>query len=295
MDISDVVLTSYGYYESKNKPTQLELDTYYSNKYYQDNKGSYHNVYSDEELIYINNKIEQKYFVIESRLKPNGDKRSFLDVGCGEGFAMKYFHREGWDVIGLDFSDDGCRRFNVECLPFLIKGNIYANMTGLLLQHDRFDIIWLDNCLEHVLHPLELLKQCSLLLKVDGILIIEVPNDFSSIQSYLLHHNKVPSPFWIVFPDHISYFNAPGLKNLLTASGFATFLTIGDFPIDHFLMNPDSNYILDSTKGKNCHDARMHVENILHSISVPRAIEYYKALSDLGMGRQIVSFSELTT
>jgi SAM-dependent methyltransferase len=162
------------------------------------------------------------------------------------------------------------------------------------IQKDNYDVVWLDNCLEHVLDRLGLLEQCSLLLKKNGVLVIEVPNDFSAIQKHLLHMNKITIPFWINVPDHISYFNSHGLNKLLSAAGFTNFLTIADFPIDIYLMNPESNYINDSSKGTNCHNARIEIENLLHPISIPKVIEYYEALVDLGMGRRIISFNQLT-
>ena len=64
--------------------------------------------------------------------------------------------------------------------------------------------------------------------------------------------------------------------------------------MDYDLMNPDSNYMMYRSEGKNCHDSQIKIENILHSISVSKVVAYDKALADLRMGRQIVSFKELT-
>jgi hypothetical protein len=65
---------------------------------------------------------------------------------------------------------------------------------------------------------------------------------------------------------------------------------MSDNPIDFNLLNPDSNYVEDSSKGKNCHKSRVTIDNLMHAVSVESAVNYYKSLADLGMGRQIISF-----
>jgi hypothetical protein len=53
MDVPEVVLNSHGYYELKDKPTQLDLERHYSQKYFQESKGFYRQQHSQEEPAYI--------------------------------------------------------------------------------------------------------------------------------------------------------------------------------------------------------------------------------------------------
>ena len=76
--------TRFGYYELSDKPSPEQLNNYYSEKYYQNQGRGYSKKYSEEELIYINNKIEQKYSVIKNKFEEIKNKR-FLDIGSGEG------------------------------------------------------------------------------------------------------------------------------------------------------------------------------------------------------------------
>jgi len=69
---------------------------------------------------------------------------------------------------------------------------------------------------------------------------------------------------------------------------------VDDFPIDYDLMNPDSSYMTDRSKGKSCHDSQIETGNLLHSICVSEVVECYKALADLGTRRQIISFKAFT-
>lgn len=71
--------------------------------------------------------------------------KSMLDIGCGLGYVMKYFHEKGCDVFGVDGS------------PSAIENNI---MKDHVYKHDftsspwiperDYDLIWSAEFLEHV-------------------------------------------------------------------------------------------------------------------------------------------------
>lgn len=285
-----VVKNEFGFYELKQKPTPDELNNYYSLKYYQESKGSYQKQYCDEEVQYLNNKIEQKYSVISTIISFPKPNPRFLDIGCGEGWALNYFKKMGWEICGIDYSNFGCDIHNPNCLPHLKIGDIYETLDRLIEEKQTFEVLWLDNILEHVLAPYDLLMICKKLVCDDGVMVVEVPNDFSPVQMYLYDKQKIPSPFWIANPDHISYFNKQGLETLSNAAGWDCKYVLGDFPIDLNLFNPDTNYILDKSKGKNSHLSRVEIENLIHSISINKANELYRALGEIGLGRQIIGF-----
>ncbi|HBV96587.1 MAG: hypothetical protein JL50_16600 [Peptococcaceae bacterium BICA1-7] len=284
-----VKVNKYGFYELKNKPTPEELKKYYSEKYYQEAEGSYQINYAEDEIIYIKNKIEQRYAIINELLPGEIVKRRFLDIGCGEGWALKYFSERCWDVTGLDYSEYGCRAQNPDMLQYMIIGDINECLDKLTGQ-ENFNIIWLDNVLEHVLSPLDLLIKCKKLVNKDGVLVIDVPNDFSPIQQHLLDNGYITKSFWVAVPDHISYFNSEGLISICDESGWTCSYVMGDFPIDIFLLNENTNYVEDKSKGKNCHKARVSIENLLHSISPSKTNELYRVLAQLGLGRGITAF-----
>ena len=155
---------------------------------------------------------------------------------------------------------------------------------------EKYDLILLDNVLEHVLNPLETLTKLVSLLSAKGTLIIEVPNDFSVVQRYLLDKKKIPDPFWVVSPDHVSYFNAQGLKSLCEQAGLAQAMLISDYPIDFALFNGDTNYAVDKSVGKSVHKARVEIETLIHTLSPDASIDLYKAFAELGLGRDLIGF-----
>lgn len=281
----------YGFYEVAAKPSEEELKAYYADKYYQDTKGTYQKFYDANELKYISNKITQKLFVLEKYfIRSSSQPLSILDIGCGEGWVLEYFKKKGWQVTGLDFSEFGCQSFNPGCLENILVGDIYENILRLTTGEKKYTVIWLDNVLEHVIDPLQLLKSCRELIHPEGALVIEVPNDFSNLQLYLKESAAIDRDFWIALPDHLSYFNKDGLINIAEEACWSEVFTMADFPIDFALTNPDTNYVKDPAKGKNCNQTRIRVDNLMHNVSVEKTIAYYRALADLGMGRQIISF-----
>jgi len=288
---SQVVRNKYGYYELAQKPTKEELKKYYSEKYYQEAKGGYQQEYSTDEIAYFKNKTEQKYQVIKKILSSSDHARtSLLDVGSGEGWVLHFFKEKGWQVAGVDFSEFACRKFNPDCAGDVQVGDLYENLQVLAAARKTFDVIWLDNVLEHVLDPLSLLQMCRGLVSDGGVLVVEVPNDFSLIQEYALQKGYVAKEFWVALPDHLSYFNKAGLTALAKEARWKCSKIIGDFPIDFNLINTSANYIADPAKGKACHRARVEIENLLHGVSVEKTIAFYETLANLGLGRQIIGF-----
>lgn len=293
MDI--IKINKFNYYEAVDKPSDKELSEYYSKKYYQENKsGAYSQFYSSEEVLFFKNKIKQKHYVLENlfNLKDEPD-RSLLDIGCGEGWTLQFFKERRWNVVGIDFSNFSCKNHNPQCVDNLLIGDTYKNLESFRSKSSRFDVIWISNVLEHVIEPLNLLNICKDIIKPSGVLIIEVPNDFSSLQKYLIEKNYINREFWISLPDHLNYFNKDGLNALAKAVGWESKFIMSDFPIDFNLLNKDTNYIIDKNKGNACHRSRVEIENFLHSISVEKTVNYYHSLAELGLGRQIIAFFQL--
>ncbi len=279
----------FGFYSVIDKPSIKELEEYYNKKYYQNARGSYELSYSNEEISYFLNKINEKVHVI-SKFKEIKKEISVIDIGCGEGWVLRYFNQLGIKATGLDYSSFGVEKFNSDYLDLVLVGDVYKNIENLLIENKRFDIVWLDNVLEHVLDPLDLLWKCKRIMKNGGILMVEVPNDFSVLQNYLLENGHIDNEYWVAYPDHLSYFNKEGLLALANEAKLKPVFVMGDFPIDINLLNQNTNYNRDKTKGKSCYQSRLRFENLAHSISVEGAVNLYKALMDLGFGRSLTAF-----
>src|SRR5687768_15661980 len=100
---------NFGYYSVVNKPSAKDLEGYYNSKYYQSAQGSYELNYSEEEIKYFFNKIEEKVHVVSKFRRLDGTS-SVIDIGCGEGWVLEYFRRLGIKATGTDYSSYGCSK-----------------------------------------------------------------------------------------------------------------------------------------------------------------------------------------
>ena len=298
MTVPDTLrLNDYGFYEVTRKPTPAELSEYYAQRYYQEGLTTYQATYPPEELEHIEGKLRLKYWVLEQLRNANPAaktariKSAFLDIGCGEGWALAFFEKQGWDVLGIDYSSFSMERFQPALCDRLCTGDLYEQLAKLQADSRQFETLWLDNVLEHVPDPAELLRRCRALTRPGGTLVVEVPNDFSALQNHLLEADHIDRPFWVILPDHLSYFNQSGLRNLAQATGWSIRKTIADQPIDLNLLNPNTNYVMNRANGPAAHRARMEQDTLLLRTAPLAAVAaYYEGMAGVGLGRNIVAF-----
>ena len=285
----DVKLNEYGFYSLKKLPSKEEVENYYKEKYYQKAMGSYEITYTEDELSYFNAKLEQKLLLINLHtLDSNSLDRSFLDIGCGEGFALSFFKKKHFSVLGLDYSSEGVIRQNPDVADNIIFGDLFSSISKLIDASEQFDIVNMDNLLEHVAEPKSLLQMVKRLLKNDGLVIIKVPNDFSFLQEYFYKHGIANDAQWVAPLDHISYFNNSGLIRICSSAGFECIDSLSDSLVELSALNPNTNYFLNKNVGKSCHMAMIAQENIFHGISPNETLNVYRVLGEMGIGRAII-------
>ncbi len=288
VDDSRLKKHSLGFYEVVEKPTQEELNAYYKSKYYQEAIGSYEHNYDKDELKYINLNIKQRAYIVQHLMgKTEG---TLLDVGCGEGFTLKYYADLGWKVWGIDFSKAGVIKQNPDMLSYLEIGDIYEKLNDYQNQKRLYDVVYLTNVLEHVLNPIELLNNLKSIIKREGVLVVTVPNDGSDLQEFCFASSKISDRFWIALPDHISYFSYESLRSIAKHTGYNCVDIIADFPIDLYLLHSGSNYILNRENGKQSHRARIDSEIMLSGRNLQDVIQYYRYMAKVGMGRNLTCF-----
>lgn len=137
---------------------------------------------------------------------------SLLDLGCGEGYFSEYFYQKGIHLNLVDFSSYGLETQNPHLLPFFSKSSIDESIEDQRILGRNFDFINLDNVLEHVIIPIQLIRSVRHCMHFNSILRVEVPNDFSPLQNQLVAQN-LHTESWINIPEHLSYFNVNSLKH----------------------------------------------------------------------------------
>jgi SAM-dependent methyltransferase len=134
-----------------------------------------------------------------------------LDLGCGNGAFLQRVRSMGAGLVeGIDFSE--------QAVGAAAKRGIRV-FHGVLGDFERppatYDVIFMNNYLEHTSDPLAELRKCRQLLKPHGRLVGEVPN-FDSFDRCLFGR------YWggNHVPRHTFQFDPPALRALLSRAGF---------------------------------------------------------------------------
>ena len=73
--------------------------------------------------------------------------------------------------------------------------------------NEKYDVVCLQNVIEHVRDPETLIALAEKYLALDGCIFVQVPNDFSEVQAFCLEQNFVGNEYWIAPPQHLNYFS----------------------------------------------------------------------------------------
>lgn len=269
-------------------PTAHELQEFYNRQYFQNETGQYRQAYGDEELLYFANYSK----VILGVLKQHGAQGSLLDAGCGEGFLMKEGLGAGFDVFGVDYSSHGLESQNPSLSSRFVEGdllNLSGSMGGM-----RFGSVVAKNVLEHVIDPRATLRELKGVLQPGGLLSVVVPNDFSNLHHELLRSGALAKPYWFGPPQHLHYFQFESLARLLEDEGFEVLDSLGDYPVDLFLLHPETNYYETGKEfGKTAHEVRYKTVNFLCREGYEPCAEWMRANERLALGRSILMFARL--
>lgn len=148
---------------------------------------------------------------VKKWLKTVGGPGAALEVGCGLGLMLDILRRKGWEVTGIERTEEMAAKVRDNLGLNVISGDF----TRLPKTHS-FDLIVLFNVLEHMPNPQIVLKECAQRLKTGGFLIISVPN-FDSWQARFNSH------LWLHLdpPRHLVHFTPQSLENNLAMAGLA--------------------------------------------------------------------------
>ena len=133
-----------------------------------------------------------------------------LDIGCGPGFFLDEAKRRGWETRGADLSrwsrDYAKEHFNVE---------VFQGLLGDAHFPDRsFDVIVMNDVIEHLEDPKSVLREVRRILKNDGVIYISTPD----IQSFLSRFLR--AKWWGINKYHLFYFSKKTIEKLFDEIGF---------------------------------------------------------------------------
>ena len=95
----------------------------------------------------------------------------FLEIGCGKGFFVENFLKNGINAYGVDIS-----QFALQMASAKIRKNVLVSYAEMLpFQNSVFDIILLPHVVEHVLNIDMLLHELCRVSKKNGLILIVIP------------------------------------------------------------------------------------------------------------------------
>ncbi|MDH3251713.1 MAG: glycosyltransferase, partial [Ignavibacteria bacterium] len=153
-----------------------------------------------------------------------------LDAGCGDGY---WLHRlssiEGVEFTGIDYNPLRVERAR-EAAPsaHIRQGDILSLSTD-----ERFDVILLNQVIEHVEDDHGLIRAVKALLSPDGVLILGTPNEGSSLHQL---RNTRLGPLYQT--DHVHFYTEAEMRKIISGAGFRVDSTMREV----FCIGDDERY-----------------------------------------------------
>lgn len=155
--------------------------------------------------------LENEYAILYNMIQPYITENSkIMDIGTAKGGFLDYLNKKGLkNLYGIEPSIEDNKDNTLEDNIRLIKGDICQKLNIT----EKFDLINLQQVMEHIYNVKTALQNIKNLVRDNGYLLIDVPNADKYIDNY-----NVPYEFFIY--EHINHFNKASLTNLLAENDF---------------------------------------------------------------------------
>lgn len=182
----------------------------YNENYFtsQEIKGGYYNYFEESRV----NKLTFEYRLHKIAQKKNPQESKLLDFGCATGDFLEVCRNLSWeDSVGIDISEYAIKQGKNKGLKVYVQDKASAS-----LQKNYYDVITLQDVVEHFKNPQEEINHIYQMLKNDGVLFMTTPN-VGSISE------KILGSFWYHYKqsEHLFYFNSQNIKTFLSEAGFS--------------------------------------------------------------------------
>lgn len=141
-----------------------------------------------------------------------GDRKKvrILDIGCNIGTLLFEAEKRGWECHGIDI--------NAQVKSFFTNSKVELRIGDVVKTSyptNYFDLIIMNDLIEHIPEPHKLLKKVHTLLKEDGLLFMVTPDGGSFMARVLGKHW-----FHLKPREHLYYFSKSHLRRLFRETGF---------------------------------------------------------------------------
>lgn len=198
------------------QPTPEELIALYSKEYFDSDfrcghAGSYFDPKTLERLSGTTILQEIK------KLKPSGN---FLEVGCAGGVFLHAAQQLGFEVYGVEFSEDAAKFARDRFQLNVIAGEIRA--AGF--PAEMFDVVFLGDVLEHFPDPVDTMMELHRIMADGGLLVVACPTQTNTLFSrigFIVYDTLGKKARVRLSPYHLFEYRPRSLIKLLKRTGFS--------------------------------------------------------------------------
>lgn len=150
-----------------------------------------------------------------------GRRVRLLDLGCGNGYVTSRLAERGYDVVGVDVSEDGLiqARAAHPHLEFRV-GTVYDEDLPAKVGKDFDGVVTLE-VIEHLFYPKRIFEQSRALLRPGGALVLSTPYH-GYFKNLAVSLTNGWDRHWGVDWDggHIKFFSEKTLRTMAEKAGF---------------------------------------------------------------------------
>lgn len=145
-----------------------------------------------------------------------------LEIGCGAGSMTAYLHSLGYDIKGIDPSEDlldYAKKKHPQCKFLRMNGE------KLSFKDNSFDVVLSFDVFEHITNSNKHLREVKRVLKKEGYYLLQTPNKLTNIPYSIIKDRSFTK--WKEY--HCSLQTEKSLKKLFVENGFS--IKFVDMPV----------------------------------------------------------------
>ena len=178
----------------------------------------YYNRIKESDLTYTNSNLGNLTFYykrLKNRIEKYITKGNVLDIGCSSGYFLDIMNggeeSNNWNCYGCEISSKFAKIAKEKFHENIFEGS-FENYE---IKDNFFDVITLQDSLDHMPNAKAIVEKCFKMLKSQGIMVIKVHN-IDCLLAKITREN-----FYAIFPpEHLFYFSKKSMKILAEKIGF---------------------------------------------------------------------------
>jgi len=146
--------------------------------------------------------------------------KKILDIGCGNGaFSSLVKEKNNAEVWGIELMEEEAK-VAVTVLDKVLVGNCEKHIEGLPEQY--FDVIYLNDVLEHLVDPYSVLEILKSKLAPNGVVISSIPNVrfFRTFSKVLFAKDWKYEGHGVMDKTHLRFFTGKSIRRMYEELGY---------------------------------------------------------------------------